>query len=355
MNSREDKAKKIALEKAIKEIERQFGKGAVMLLGDQETRANIDVVPTGSLSLDIALGVGGYPRGRVVEIYGSESSGKTTVALHAIAEVQKMGGTAAFVDAEHALDISYARALGVDVDNLLISQPDYGEQALEIVESLVRSNAVDLVVVDSVAALVPRAEIEGSMGDMQVGLQARLMSQALRKISGTVSKSHSIVMFINQTRMKIGVVYGNPETTTGGVALKFYSSIRLEIRRGAAIREGNNVIGNETYIKVVKNKVAPPFKDAKVDLIYGRGIVRENELFELAVKEGFIERKGAWYTYISQDGKEISLGQGKSNGINFLTANPEILLEIENRIREKYNLPKAKEKSEETKGNDGKE
>ncbi|AKI96959.1 recombinase RecA [Kosmotoga pacifica] len=333
------KEKKSALERAIKEIEKQFGKGSVMLFGDQKARSNIDVIPSGSLSLDIALVVGGYPRGRVVEIYGAESSGKTTIALHAIAEAQKKGGIAAFVDAEHALDINYARALGIDVDNLLISQPDYGEQALEIVDGLVRSNAVDLIVVDSVAALVPRAEIEGSMGELQVGLQARLMSQALRKISGTVSKSNSIVMFINQTRMKIGVVYGNPETTTGGVALKFYSSIRLEVRKSSAIREGNEIIGNEVTIKVVKNKVAPPFKDTRVDLIYGRGIAHDNELFNLAVKEGMIERKGAWYTYISKDGKEISLGQGKSNGVEFLNSNPQLMLEIENRIREKYGLP----------------
>ncbi|MBO8165664.1 MAG: recombinase RecA [Thermotogae bacterium] len=348
------KEKKNALERAIKEIEKQYGKGSVMLYGDQENRSNVEVVSSGSLSLDIALGVGGYPRGRVVEVYGAESSGKTTIALHAIAEVQKAGGIAAFVDAEHALDMSYAKALGIDVDSLLISQPDYGEQALEIVEGLVRSNAVDLVVVDSVAALVPRAEIEGSMGELQVGLQARLMSQALRKIAGTVSKSRSIVMFINQTRMKIGVVYGNPETTTGGVALKFYSSVRLEVRRSSALREGNEVIGNEITIKVVKNKVAPPFKDTRVDLIYGKGIDHNNELFNLGVKEGMIERKGAWYTYISEDGKEISLGQGKNNGVEFLSSNPQLLLEIENRIRTKYGLTLIKPKEESKKAENGK-
>lgn len=332
------KDKKTALDRAIKDIEKQFGKGSVMLMGEQKIPTNIDVVSTGSLSLNIALTIGGYPRGRIVEVYGAESSGKTTIALHAIAEVQKANGVAAFIDAEHALDANYARNLGVDVDNLLLSQPDYGEQALDIVEGLVRSNAVDLVVVDSVAALVPRTEIEGAMGELQVGLQARLMSQALRKISGSVSKSKTIVIFINQTRMKIGVVYGNPETTTGGVALKFYSSIRLEVRRSSAIREGSEIIGNETTIKVVKNKVAPPFREARVDMIYGKGIARDNEIFNLAVQADMIDRKGAWYSYRSPDGKEVSLGQGKANSVEFLKNSPDTLLEIENRIRLENNL-----------------
>lgn len=338
MTSRDKKA---ALDRAIREIEKQFGKGSVMLLGSQESKQSVDVISSGSISVDSAVTIGGYPRGRVVEVYGAESSGKTTVALHAVAEVQKRGGIAAFVDAEHALDIKYARSLGVDVDNLLISQPDYGEQALEIVDGLVRSNAVDMVVVDSVAALVPRTEIEGSIGELQVGLQARLMSQTLRKISGTVSKSRTIVMFINQTRMKIGVMYGNPETTTGGVALKFYASIRLEIRRGAAIREGSNVTGNETTIKVVKNKLAPPFKEAKVDIIYGKGIAKEHELINLGLNTGIVERKGAWYNYIQEDGKETSLGQGKSNSAEYLSKNPDIMSEIEGRIREALNLPET--------------
>lgn len=332
------KDKKTALDRAIKDIEKQFGKGSVMLMGEHNVPTNIDVVSTGSLALDIAVTIGGYPRGRVIEIYGAESSGKTTIALHAIAEVQKANGIAAFIDAEHALDANYARNLGVDIDNLLLSQPDYGEQALDIVEGLVRSNAVDLIVVDSVAALVPRTEIEGAMGELQVGLQARLMSQALRKISGSVSKSRTIIIFINQTRMKIGVVYGNPETTTGGVALKFYSSIRLEVRRSSAIREGSEIIGNETTIKVVKNKVAPPFREAKVDMIYGRGIARDNEIFNLAVQSNMIDRKGAWYSYSSPDGTEISLGQGKANSVEFLKNNPDTLLEIENRIRIDNNL-----------------
>jgi recombination protein RecA len=343
------KDKKNALERAIKDIEKQFGKGSVMLMGEKENRKNIEVISTGSLALDVALTVGGYPRGRVVEVYGAESSGKTTIAIHAIAQIQKSGGVAAFIDAEHALDIHYAQNLGVDVDNLLISQPDYGEQALDIVDGLIRSNAVDLIVVDSVAALVPRTEIEGAMGDLQVGLQARLMSQALRKISGNVNRSNCVVMFINQTRMKIGVVYGNPETTTGGVALKFYSSVRLEVRKGSAIREGNNVMGNETTIKVVKNKVAPPFKEAKVDIIYGLGIEHSNELFNLALSANIIERKGAWYTYITPDGSEISLGQGKNNGVEYLKSNPDVMLELENRLRIANNLPpieKVKEEGE---------
>ncbi|HOI63250.1 MAG TPA: recombinase RecA [Mesotoga sp.] len=340
------KDKKNALERAIKDIEKQFGKGSVMLMGEREDQ-NIEVISTGSLALDIALTVGGYPRGRVVEIYGAESSGKTTIALHAIAEVQKRGGIAAFIDAEHALDINYAKNLGVDVDNLLVSQPDYGEQALDIVDGLIRSNAVDLIVVDSVAALVPRTEIEGAMGELQVGLQARLMSQALRKISGNVNRSKCIVVFINQTRMKIGVVYGNPETTTGGVALKFYSSVRLEVRKGSAIREGTNVLGNETTIKVVKNKVAPPFREAKVDIIYGQGIEHANELFNLAADANIIERKGAWYNYITPDNAEVSIGQGKANGVEYLKNNPEVMFEIENRLRTTNNLPLLERQKEE--------
>jgi len=340
------KDKKNALERAIKDIEKQFGKGSVMLMGEREDQ-NIEVISTGSLALDIALTVGGYPRGRVVEIYGAESSGKTTIALHAIAEVQKRGGIAAFIDAEHALDINYAKNLGVDVDNLLVSQPDYGEQALDIVDGLIRSNAVDLIVVDSVAALVPRTEIEGAMGELQVGLQARLMSQALRKISGNVNRSKCIVVFINQTRMKIGVVYGNPETTTGGVALKFYSSVRLEVRKGSAIREGTNVLGNETTIKVVKNKVAPPFREAKVDIIYGQGIEHANELFNLAADANIIERKGAWYNYITPDNAEVSIVQGKANGVEYLKNNPEVMFEIENRLRTTNNLPLLERQKEE--------
>ena len=340
------KDKKNALERAIKDIEKQFGKGSVMLMGEMENQ-NIEVISTGSLALDIALTVGGYPRGRVVEVYGAESSGKTTIALHALAEVQKRGGIAAFIDAEHALDINYAKNLGVDVDNLLVSQPDYGEQALDIVDGLIRSNAVDLIVVDSVAALVPRTEIEGAMGELQVGLQARLMSQALRKISGNVNRSKCIVIFINQTRMKIGVVYGNPETTTGGVALKFYSSVRLEVRKGSAIREGTNVLGNETIIKVVKNKVAPPFKEAKVDIIYGQGIEHANELFNLAAEANIIERKGAWYNYITPDGAEVSIGQGKANGVEYLKSNPDVMFEIENRLRAANNLPLLERQKEE--------
>ncbi|RKX38296.1 MAG: recombinase RecA, partial [Thermotogae bacterium] len=285
------------LQKAIERIESSFGKGSIMLLGEEVQVQPVEAISTGSLSLDIATGVGGYPRGRIVEIYGPEASGKTTLALHAIAEAQKAGGVAAFVDAEHALDPNYAQALGVDLKSLLISQPDYGEQALEIVDELVRSNVVDLIVIDSVAALVPRAEIEGAMGEMQVGLQARLMSQALRKLAGSVSKSKAIVIFTNQIRMKIGVFFGSPETTTGGLALKFYSTMRIEVRRGESIKEGKDVIGNEVHAKVVKNKVAPPFKIAKFDIIYGKGIARENEVLDLGVQDGFINKKGSWYYY----------------------------------------------------------
>ncbi|CEP77403.1 MAG: recombinase RecA [Defluviitoga tunisiensis] len=326
------------LEKLVKELEKTHGTGSVMIMGKGLDNRDISVVPTGCLSLDIALGIGGYPRGRIIEIYGNEASGKTTLALQALAEVQKLNGIAAFIDAEHALDIEYAKKLGVDVDKLIVSQPDFGEQALEIVDSLVRSNIVDIIVVDSVAALVPKAEIEGSMGDAHVGLQARLMSQALRKLAGSVSKSKSIVIFINQIRMKIGVLYGNPETTTGGIALKFYSTIRIEARKGAAIREGKDQIGNESVLKVVKNKVAPPFKEVNVDMIFGRGFAKENDIFNLALEEGLIQRKGAWFSYIDDKGEEISLGQGKTNSVAYLIQNPDILDYLEYTIRKKHGI-----------------
>jgi recombination protein RecA len=335
----DENPRKKALEEAIKKIERDFGQGSIMILGEDNVVQNVEVIPTGSLSLDLAIGVGGYPRGRIIEIYGQEGSGKTTIALHAIAQAQKMGGVAAFVDAEHALDPIYAKNIGVDVSSLLISQPDDGEQALEIVDTLVRSNAVDLIVVDSVAALVPRAELQGSMGDMQVGLQARLMSQALRKLAGSVSKSKAIVIFINQVRMQIGIAFGNPETTTGGRALKFYASVRLDVHRGSAIREGKDVVGHELRVKVVKNKVAPPFREAVIDLLYGKGIVRENELFNIGLALDFIVRKGSWMSYIKENGEEISLGQGKNNAVEFLVSNPEIANELENRIRSSQSLP----------------
>ncbi|MCD6253092.1 MAG: recombinase RecA [Thermotogae bacterium] len=328
-----DKAKYQALERAIKEIEKKFGKGSIMVLEEKTPITNVEVIPTGSIALDVALGVGGYPRGRVVEIYGAEGSGKTTLCLHAIAEAQKLGGVAAFVDAEHALDPVYAKAIGVDLHNLLISQPDFGEQALEVVDELVRSNAVDLVIVDSVAALVPRAEIEGVMGDMQVGLQARLMSQALRKLASSVSKSKAVVIFTNQLRMKIGVTYGNPETTTGGMALKFYASVRLDVRRGASIMLGKEIIGHEVNLKVVKNKVAPPFKKVTVDIIFGKGIVRENELFNLGLEMGIIKRKGSWFSYEAPDGEEISLGQGKLNAVEYLQQHPELADQLEELVR----------------------
>ncbi|MEN3042129.1 MAG: recombinase RecA [Fervidobacterium sp.] len=343
-----DEMKKDVLKKAISKIEKAYGKGSIMVLGEESLIQTIDVIPSGSLAIDIASGVGGYPRGRVIEIYGPESSGKTTIALHAIASIQKLGGIAAFVDAEHALDLSYARSLGINLSELLVSQPDYGEQALDIVDELVRSNAVDLIVVDSVAALVPRAEIEGAMGDAQIGLQARLMSQALRKLAGNVSKSKSVVIFINQTRMKIGVMYGNPETTTGGVALKFYATMRMEVRSSGKIVEGNENVGNEVTIKFVKNKVAPPFRTATVDIIYGKGIVRENELFNIAVNEGLIDRRGSWFTYEDLSGKEHSLGQGKSNAVAYLIEHGEIADEIEQRIREKY-MPKHEKQQPEKK------
>src|SRR6267143_2378988 len=322
-----------ALDLALSQIEKQFGKGSIMKLGEQAIGADIAVVPTGSLGLDLALGVGGLPRGRVVEIYGPESSGKTTLALECIAEAQKMGGTCAFIDAEHALDAAYARKLGVKVEDLLISQPDNGEQALEITETLVQSGAIDVLVIDSVAALVPRAEIEGEMGEPQMGLQARLMSQALRKLTSIISRSRTVVVFINQIRMKIGVMFGNPETTTGGNALKFYASCRLDIRRIGSIKRGDEVIGSETRVKVVKNKVAPPFREALFDILYGEGVSLEGEILELGVSCGVVDKSGAWYQY-----KKDRIGQGKDNARDFLKENPELAAEIEGKIREKLGI-----------------
>jgi recombination protein RecA len=324
-----DDNKSKALAAALSQIEKQFGKGSIMRLGDDDISRDIDVVSTGSLGLDIALGVGGLPRGRVIEIYGPESSGKTTLTLQVIAEMQKLGGTAAFIDAEHALDPQYAQKLGVNVTELLISQPDNGEQALEIVDMLVRSAAVDIVIVDSVAALTPKAEIEGEMGDAQMGLHARLMSQALRKLTANIKRSNTTVIFINQIRMKIGVMFGSPETTTGGNALKFYASVRLDIRRTGAIKKGDEVIGSETRVKVVKNKVAPPFKQAEFDILYGEGISREGEIVELGVLHKFVEKAGAWYAY---NGEKI--GQGKDNAREYLKEHPAIAAEIENKIRD---------------------
>ncbi|MCP4570512.1 MAG: recombinase RecA [FCB group bacterium] len=324
---------KKALDAAVAQIEKQFGKGSIMKLGEDNVAVGLDVIPSGSLGLDIALGVGGYPRGRVIEIYGPESSGKTTLALHAIAEAQKGGGTAAFVDAEHALDPTYSRALGVDLDNLLIAQPDTGEQALEIVETLVRSGAVDIVVIDSVAALVPRAEIEGEMGDSHMGLQARLMSQALRKLTGVISKSSTSVVFINQIRMKIGVMFGNPETTTGGNALKFYATLRLDIRKIATIKDSESVVGNRTRVRVVKNKVAPPFREAEFDITYGTGISRVGEILDIGVRENIIDKSGAWFSY----GKD-RLGQGRENVKRFLTENADLKAQIETEIRGKLGM-----------------
>jgi recombination protein RecA len=321
-----------ALGIALAQIEKQFGKGSVMRLGD-EGRAPIEVIPTGSIALDVALGIGGLPRGRVVEIYGPESSGKTTVALHAVANAQAAGGVAAFIDAEHALDPEYARALGVDTDALLVSQPDTGEQALEIADMLVRSGALDVIVIDSVAALVPRAEIEGEMGDSHVGLQARLMSQALRKITGALSNSGTTAIFINQLREKIGVMFGSPETTTGGKALKFYASVRLDVRRIETLKDGADAVGNRTRVKVVKNKVAPPFKQAEFDIVYGQGISREGSLIDVGVEQGLIKKSGAWYTYEADQ-----LGQGKENVRSFLRDNPDLADEIEKRIKEKLGI-----------------
>jgi recombination protein RecA len=325
-----DKGK--ALDVAMAQIEKQHGKGAVMRLGDR-TAAPIEIIPTGSIALDVALGIGGLPRGRVIEIYGPESSGKTTVALHAVANAQANGGTAAFIDAEHALDPDYAKALGVDTDALLVSQPDTGEQALEIMDMLIRSGAIDIVVVDSVAALVPRAEIEGEMGDSHVGLQARLMSQALRKITGALSNTGTTAIFINQLREKIGVMFGSPETTTGGKALKFYASVRLDVRRIETLKDGGDAVGNRTRVKVVKNKVAPPFKQAEFDIVYGQGISREGSLIDVGVEQGLIKKSGAWYTYDTDQ-----LGQGKENVRSFLRDNPDLADEIEKKIKEKLGI-----------------
>ncbi len=335
-----DENRKKALAAALSQIEKQFGKGSVMRLGDGGGIKDIESVSSGSIGLDVALGIGGLPRGRVIEIYGPESSGKTTLTLQAIAEVQKLGGTAAFVDAEHALDPNYAGKLGVDVDELLVSQPDTGEQALEITDMLVRSGAVDVVVIDSVAALTPRAEIEGEMGDSHMGLQARLMSQALRKLAGNIKRSNTMVIFINQIRMKIGVVFGNPETTTGGNALKFYASIRLDIRRIGAIKKGDEIIGNQTRVKVVKNKVSPPFKTAEFEILYGEGISREGEIIDHGVAQGIIEKAGSWYSYGAD-----RIGQGKENVRAYLKANPEIAADIEAQIRAKL-LPKKGDASD---------
>ncbi|MGD6816091.1 recombinase RecA [Metabacillus sp. 84] len=321
-----------ALDMALKQIEKQFGKGSIMKLGEQTDR-KVSTVPSGSLALDVALGIGGYPRGRIIETYGPESSGKTTVALHAIAEVQRQGGQAAFIDAEHALDPVYAQKLGVNIDELLLSQPDTGEQALEIAEALVRSGAVDILVIDSVAALVPKAEIEGEMGDSHVGLQARLMSQALRKLSGAISKSKTIAIFINQIREKVGVMFGNPETTPGGRALKFYSSVRLEVRRAEQLKQGNDVMGNKTKIKVVKNKVAPPFRTAEVDIMYGLGISREGEIIDMGTDLDIVQKSGSWYSY-----NEERLGQGRENAKQFLKENPNVATVIHKQIRDHYRL-----------------
>lgn len=346
---REEKLK--ALDAALSQIERQYGKGAVMKLGDPTAQMNVETIPTGSLSLDIALGLGGIPRGRIVEIYGPESSGKTTVTLHMIAEVQKRGGIAGFIDAEHALDPVYAKNIGVDVDNLYISQPDNGEQALEITETMVRSGAIDIVVVDSVAALVPKAEIDGDMGDAHVGLQARLMSQALRKLTAVISKSNCIVIFINQLREKVGIMFGNPETTTGGRALKFYSSVRLDVRRIESLKQSGEVMGNRTRVKVVKNKIAPPFKEAEFDIMFGEGISVVGDILDLAANENIIVKSGAWYAY---EGNKI--GQGRENAKQFLKDNPDICKEVESKVRAHYGLQGAEQvtESEEKNGTKGK-
>ena len=322
-----------ALESALGQIEKQYGKGSVMKLGDSAAHMNVEAVPTGSLSLDIALGVGGIPKGRIIEIYGPESSGKTTVALHMVAEIQKRGGIAGFIDAEHALDPVYAKNIGVDIDNLYISQPDNGEQALEITETMVRSGAIDIGIVDSVAALVPKAEIEGDMGDSHVGLQARLMSQALRKLTAAISRSNCIVIFINQLREKVGIMFGNPETTTGGRALKFYSSVRLDVRRIESLKVAGEVVGSRTRIKVVKNKVAPPFKEAEFDIMFGKGISKEGDILDLAANENIIVKSGAWFAY-----NDAKIGQGRENAKLYLKENPEIMAEVENKVRDKYGL-----------------
>ena len=342
-NNNEDKLR--ALDAALGQIEKQYGKGAVMKLGDSAANMNVETIPTGSLSLDIALGLGGVPKGRIIEVYGPESSGKTTVALHMVAEVQKRGGIAGFIDAEHALDPAYAKNIGVDIENLYISQPDNGEQALEITETTVRSGAVDIIIVDSVAALVPKAEIDGDMGDSHVGLQARLMSQALRKLTAAISKSNCIVIFINQLREKVGVMFGNPETTTGGRALKFYSSIRLDVRRIEALKQGGEMVGNRTRIKVVKNKVAPPFREAEFDIMFGKGISKEGDVLDLAASVGIVQKSGAWFAY---GGDKI--GQGRENAKAYLREHPEIMDEIEHKVRVAYGLIKeeAPEGTEET-------
>ena len=327
--AKEDKLK--ALDAAIAQIEKQYGKGSVMKLGDNSAKMNVETVPTGSLSLDIALGLGGLPKGRIIEVYGPESSGKTTVALHCVAEVQKRGGIAGFIDAEHALDPVYARNIGVDIDNLYISQPDCGEQALEITETMVRSGAVDIVVVDSVAALVPKAEIDGDMGDSHVGLQARLMSQALRKLTAVISKSNCIVIFINQLREKVGVMFGNPETTTGGRALKFYSSVRLDVRRTESLKQGGEIVGNHVRVKVVKNKIAPPFREAEFDIMFGQGISREGDVLDLAVNAGIVNKSGAWYAY---EGDKI--GQGRENAKTYIHENPAFFDMLEAKVRDFY-------------------
>ena len=334
--AREDKLK--ALDAAISQIEKQYGKGSIMKLGDSSAQMNVETIPTGSLSLDIALGLGGLPKGRIIEIYGPESSGKTTVALHAVAEVQRRGGIAGFIDAEHALDPAYAKNIGVDIDNLYISQPDCGEQALEITETMVRSGAVDIVIVDSVAALVPKAEIDGDMGDSHVGLQARLMSQALRKLTAVISKSNCIVIFINQLREKVGIMFGNPETTTGGRALKFYASVRMDVRRIESLKQGGEVIGNRTRVKIVKNKVAPPFREAEFDIMFGQGISREGDILDLAADTGVINKSGAWYAY---NGEKI--GQGRENAKIYLKENPMICEEVEAKVRDFFSLDGATE------------
>ncbi|MBO8131764.1 MAG: recombinase RecA [Candidatus Marinimicrobia bacterium] len=339
METKKDERKEKAIELAIAQIDRQFGKGSIMRLGDERARVKIDVIPTGCLSLDAAVGIGGIPRGRITEIYGHESSGKTTLALHIIAEAQKQGGYAAFIDAEHALDPTYAEKLGVNIKDLLISQPDSGEQALEITETLVRSGAIDVIVIDSVAALVPRAELEGDMGDSYMGLQARLMSQALRKLAGAVNKSNTAVVFINQVREKIGITFGNPETTTGGRALKFYTSVRLEIRRLTSIKEGDAAIGTRTKVKVVKNKLAPPFRETEFDILYGKGISYEGDVLDTAVEAGIIQKSGSWYSY----GDE-RLGQGRENAKNYLTENPELFKKIEEQVKEYLGLKRKLEK-----------
>ena len=329
--NKDDKMK--ALDAALTQIEKAYGKGSVMKLGDSGANMNIETVPTGSLGLDLALGLGGIPKGRVIEVYGPESSGKTTVALHMVAEVQKRGGIAGFIDAEHALDPVYAKNIGVDIDNLYISQPDNGEQALEITETMVRSGAVDIVIVDSVAALVPKAEIDGEMGESHVGLQARLMSQALRKLTGIISKSNCTVIFITQIREKIGVMFGNPETTTGGRALKFYASVRMDVRRTDSLKQSGEVVGNHVRVKVVKNKIAPPFKEAEFDIMFGKGISKEGDILDLAVKENIVEKSGAWYAY-----QGAKIGQGRENAKIYLKDNPAVCLEIENKVREHYGL-----------------